>query len=79
MFLFAFTIFLLYNVYFTFFQTSGLSKMSSAKGDSVKPRGKMSAYAFFMQTCREERNKNPKEDVADFSKLCAGKWKVVWK
>uniref|UniRef100_A0A8C5V9F8 HMG box domain-containing protein n=1 Tax=Microcebus murinus TaxID=30608 RepID=A0A8C5V9F8_MICMU len=31
-----------------------------AKGDPKKPKGKMSAYAFFVQTCREEhKKKNP--------------------
>ena len=28
-----------------------------AKGDPKKPKGKMSAYAFFVQTCREEHKK----------------------
>ena len=44
-----------------------------------KPRGKMSAYAFFVQTCREEhKKKHPGESVvfAEFSKKCAEKWKV---
>jgi hypothetical protein len=27
------------------------------KGDPKKPRGKMSSYAFFVQTCREEHKK----------------------
>uniref|UniRef100_A0A8C0ADE1 HMG box domain-containing protein n=1 Tax=Bos mutus grunniens TaxID=30521 RepID=A0A8C0ADE1_BOSMU len=31
-----------------------------AKGDPKKPKGKMSAYSFFVQTCREEhKKKNP--------------------
>ncbi|KAB0364473.1 hypothetical protein FD754_008629 [Muntiacus muntjak] len=31
-----------------------------AKGDPKKPKGKMSAYVFFVQTCREEhKKKNP--------------------
>ena len=54
--------------------------MPSAKKDSGKPRGKMNAYACFMQTCSEERkNKNLKETVgfSEFSKCCAGKWKVA--
>ena len=48
-------------------------------GDVNKPRGKMSAYAFFLQTYREElKQKNPNESVnfAEFSKRCAEKWKV---
>jgi len=45
-----------------------------------KPRGKMSAYAFFVQTCRDElKKKNPNESVvfAEFSKKCGEKWKVL--
>lgn len=43
-----------------------------------KPRGKMTAYAFFVQTCREEhKKKHPDEQVvfAEFSRKCAEKWK----
>lgn len=45
-----------------------------------KPRGKMSANAYFVQTCRDElKKKNPNETVvfAEFSKKCGEKWKVV--
>lgn len=45
-----------------------------------KPRGRMSAYAFFVQTCREEhKKKHPGESVvfAEFSKKCAAKWKSM--
>merc|ERR1711909_128004 len=48
------------------------------KKDPNKPRGKMSSYAFFVQTCREEhRKKHPDEQVvfAEFSKKCAEKSK----
>jgi high mobility group protein B1 len=48
------------------------------KKDSSKPRGKMSAYAFFLQVYREElKQRNPNESVnfAEFSKRCAEKWK----
>lgn len=48
------------------------------KGDN-KPRGRMSAYAFFVQTCREEhKKKHPDESVvfAEFSRRCADRWKV---
>ena len=54
--------------------------MPRAKGDSNKPRGRMTAYAYFMQTCREEhKNKYPDENVVflEFSRRCAGQWKVV--
>ncbi|KAK3099521.1 hypothetical protein FSP39_005699 [Pinctada imbricata] len=43
-----------------------------------KPRGRMSSYAFFVQTCREEhKKKHPGETVvfAEFTKKCASKWK----
>jgi len=45
-----------------------------------KPRGRMSAYAFFVQTFREEhKRRNPNENVvfAEFSKKCAEKWKTM--
>ena len=44
-----------------------------------KPKGRMSSYAFFVQTCREEhKKKHPGENVvfAEFTKKCAEKWKV---
>uniref|UniRef100_A0A674PJG5 High mobility group box 2b n=1 Tax=Takifugu rubripes TaxID=31033 RepID=A0A674PJG5_TAKRU len=46
--------------------------------DVNKPKGKTSAYAFFVQTCREEhRKKNPEQSVnfAEFSKKCSERWK----
>ena len=49
-------------------------------GKAGKPRGRMTAYAFFVQTCREEhKKKHPGESVvfAEFSKKCAEKWKVT--
>ncbi|XP_036603638.1 high mobility group protein B3-like [Trichosurus vulpecula] len=49
-----------------------------AKGDSKKPKGKTSAYAFFVQTYREEhKKKNPEVSVnfAEFSKKCSERWK----
>ncbi|KAM5196297.1 high mobility group protein B3 isoform 1-T1 [Hipposideros larvatus] len=50
------------------------------KGDPKKPKGKMSAYAFFVQTCREEhKKKNPEVPVnfAEFSKKCSERWKTM--
>lgn len=44
-----------------------------------KPRGKMSSYAYFVQTCREEhKKKHPEASVnfAEFSKKCSERWKV---
>jgi hypothetical protein len=52
--------------------------MGKARADG-KPRGRMSSYAFFVQTCREEhKKKHPSEKVvfAEFTKKCAEKWKV---
>ena len=54
-------------------------KMPRAKADANKPRGRMTAYAFFVQTCREEhKKKHPDENVvfSEFSKKCAERWKV---
>lgn len=54
--------------------------MPRAKADA-RPRGRMTAYAFFVQTCREEhKKKHPEENVvfAEFSKKCAERWKVSY-
>ncbi|KAJ8405815.1 hypothetical protein AAFF_G00312520 [Aldrovandia affinis] len=51
-----------------------------AKGDAQKPKGKMSAYAYFVQTCREEhKEKSPEIPVnfSEFSKKCSGRWKTM--
>lgn len=45
-----------------------------------KPRGRMSSYAFFVQTCREEhKRKHPGESVvfAEFSRKCSEKWRSM--
>ncbi|CAH0560218.1 unnamed protein product [Brassicogethes aeneus] len=45
-----------------------------------KPRGPMTGYAFFVQTCREEHKKqHPEENVVflEFSKKCAERWKTM--
>ncbi|MBZ3870597.1 High mobility group protein B2 [Sciurus carolinensis] len=50
------------------------------KGDPNKPRGKMSSYTFFVQTCREEhKKKHPDSSVnfAEFSKKCTERWKTM--
>lgn len=50
--------------------------MPRAKGDT-RPRGRMTAYAFFVQTAREEQKRlHPGGSVvfADFSRNCAGRW-----
>ncbi|XP_049979563.1 high mobility group protein B3 isoform X1 [Alexandromys fortis] len=66
----------------TFFHPEAFDKMEvrMAKGDPKKPKGKMSAYAFFVQTCREEhKKKNPEVPVnfAEFSKKCSERWKTM--
>ena len=50
------------------------------KGDPKKPRGKMSSYAFFVQTCREKhKKKHPDASVnfSEFSKKCSERWKSM--
>jgi len=50
------------------------------KGGDSKPKGRMSAYAYFVQTCREEhKKKHPNENVvfAEFSRKCADRWKTM--
>lgn len=49
------------------------------KRELGKPRGKMSSYAYFVQTCREEhKKKHPDASVnfSEFSKKCSDRWKV---
>jgi hypothetical protein len=53
--------------------------MARGAKDADKPRGKMSAYAYFLQICREDhKKKHPNDQVnfAEFSKKCAEKWKA---
>ncbi|XP_068600159.1 high mobility group-T protein-like [Brachionichthys hirsutus] len=48
--------------------------------DAGKPRGKMSSYAYFVQTCREEhKKKHPEASVnfSEFSKKCSERWKTM--
>ncbi|KAG7464281.1 high mobility group protein B1-like [Solea senegalensis] len=48
--------------------------------DPKKPRGKMSSYAYFVQTCREEhKKKHPEASVnfSEFSKRCSERWKTM--
>ena len=52
-----------------------------AKGDPKRSKGKMTAYAFFVQMSREEhKKKNPEVPVnfAEFSKKCSERWKVFF-
>jgi len=51
--------------------------MPKSKNDGSKPRGRMTPYAFFIQSTRaEEKRLNPGGSVvfADFSRTCAGRW-----
>lgn len=60
-------------------QAPAPAKAGKGKHADGKPRGRMTAYAFFVQTCREEhKKKHPDEQVifAEFSKKCAERWKV---
>jgi len=48
--------------------------------DPRKPRGKMSSYAYFVQTCRQEhKKKHPEASVnfAEFSKKCSERWRTM--
>lgn len=53
--------------------------MSVQDKEKPRPKGAMSAYAYFVQVIREEhKRKHPGEQVvfSEFSKKCAEKWKV---
>ncbi|XP_062329258.1 high mobility group-T protein-like [Osmerus eperlanus] len=58
-----------------------MSKCRTNMGkDPRKPRGKMSSYAYFVQTCREEhKKKHPEASVnfAEFSKKCSERWRPL--
>lgn len=50
------------------------------KKDANKPRGRTTAYAYFIQTCRSEHKKKyPDEQIVftEFSRKCADKWKTM--
>ncbi len=52
---------------------------SSQPKEMHKPKGRMSAYTFFVQKCRDEHRKaypNENANFSEFSKKCAEKWKV---
>jgi len=63
-------------------QTKQQQQNTMIRGNKTdaKPRGRMTAYAFFVQTCREEhKKKHPEESVifAEFSRKCAERWKTM--
>uniref|UniRef100_A0A670KBP8 HMG box domain-containing protein n=1 Tax=Podarcis muralis TaxID=64176 RepID=A0A670KBP8_PODMU len=50
------------------------------KGDLNKPLGKISSYAYFMQTCRKEHKKKHLDtsvSFSNFSKKCSEKWRTM--
>ncbi|MBZ3886493.1 High mobility group protein B1 [Sciurus carolinensis] len=47
------------------------------KGDPKKASGKMSSYAFFVQTCGEEHKKKHPVNFSEFSKKCSERWKTM--
>lgn len=52
---------------------------NNAPKEMHKPKGRMSAYTFFVQKCRDEHRKaypNENANFSEFSKKCAEKWKV---
>ncbi len=52
---------------------------SHPQKEMSKPKGRMSAYTFFVQKCRDEHRKaypNENANFSEFSKKCAEKWKV---
>merc|ERR1712003_546006 len=62
--------------------TSNIQNSANAQNNNNngKPRGKMTAYAFFVHTCRQElKNSRPNQNVVfgEFSKKCAAKWKEL--
>jgi high mobility group protein B1 len=56
------------------------NQLNTGKGDPKKPRGKMSSYAFFVQTCREEHKKQHSDasvNFSEFSKKCSERWETM--
>ena len=69
-----------YHVLKSFWPRLANNTVRMAKGDPKKPKGKMSAYAFIVQKCREEhKKKNPEVPVnfAKFFKKCSEMWKTM--
>lgn len=55
-------------------------KSDAESSETMKPKGQMTAFAFFLQLCREEyKRKHPEETVnfADFSRKCSERWKTM--
>ncbi|XP_024884515.1 high mobility group protein DSP1-like [Temnothorax curvispinosus] len=59
---------------------SGLQRDNMPRGKDSKPRGRMTVYAFFVQTCHQEhKSLHPEEKIVfrEFSKKCAMRWKTM--
>ena len=57
----------------------GQQQQSHTPKEMNKPKGRLSAYTFFVQKCRDEHRKaypNENANFSEFSKKCAEKWKV---
>ncbi|XP_006898275.1 PREDICTED: high mobility group protein B1-like [Elephantulus edwardii] len=55
-------------------------QVTTGKGDPKQRRGKMSSYAFSVQTCREDhKKKHPGASLnfSEFSKTCSERWKTM--
>ena len=66
------------NSHIFLFGLSEQSIMPKKRADG-QPRGRMSSYAFFVQSCREEhKKKHPGDTIVfgEFTKKCAEQWKV---
>ncbi len=48
-----------------------------APKDPNKPKGRCTAYAFFIKASREEYKGTDTPSFGDFSKMCSEKWKVI--
>ncbi|KAL0994838.1 hypothetical protein UPYG_G00127900 [Umbra pygmaea] len=62
------------------FATKHLDYTSKTGKNPAKPRIKMSSYAYFVHTCREEHKiENPEASVnfSEFSKKCSERWKSM--
>ena len=60
-------------------QNNVIVQQDKRAAKQTKPRGRMTAYAFFVQICRQEhKKKHPEENIVfqEFSKKCALRWKV---
>ena len=60
---------------------SALSMLQSMEAEPARPRVMLTAFAFFVQTCKVEHRKRFPEEKIDFVKLsrtCATRWKIMF-